>query len=165
MQMELHEKEEDVQHIEHITKRYVPIDDGGANRQAETIRQRTVFSCYHQGKGCGRMTAKAESPPVNGNEMKVSRRTLRIWPNGASVLGCAFITDERDINGILMIPNRHQDVRNRRFLVPSAGIVLRTGLLGFLLDLTFDRVQFFVGLRRLAYGRRCFHQPVNMTVA
>jgi len=38
-------------------------------------------------------------------------------------------------------------------------------LLGFLLDLTFDRVQFFVGLRRLAYGRRCFHQPVNMTVA
>ena len=126
MQMELHEKEEDVQHIEHITKRYVPIDDGGTNRQAETIRQRTVFSCYHQGKGCGRMTAKAESPPVNGNEMKVLRRTLWIWPNGASVLGCAFITDERDINGILMIPNRHQDVRNRRFLVPSAGIVLRT---------------------------------------
>jgi hypothetical protein len=32
MQMELHEKEEDVQHIEHITKRYVPIDDGGAKR-------------------------------------------------------------------------------------------------------------------------------------
>jgi hypothetical protein len=31
MQMELHEKEEDVQHIEHITKRYVPIDDGGAS--------------------------------------------------------------------------------------------------------------------------------------
>jgi hypothetical protein len=29
--MELHEKEEDVQHIEHITKRYVPIDDGGAS--------------------------------------------------------------------------------------------------------------------------------------
>jgi acyl-CoA reductase-like NAD-dependent aldehyde dehydrogenase len=29
MQMELHEKEQDVQHIEHITKRYVPIDDGG----------------------------------------------------------------------------------------------------------------------------------------
>src|SRR6202043_3850680 len=26
MQMELHEKEEDVQHIEHITKRFVPID-------------------------------------------------------------------------------------------------------------------------------------------
>ena len=126
MQMELHEKEEDVQHIEHITKRYVPIDDGGAKRQAETIRQRTVFSCYHQGKGCGRMTAKAESPPVNGNEMKVLRRTLWIWPNGASVLGGAFITDERDINGILMIPNRHQDVRNRRFLDPSAGIVLRT---------------------------------------
>ena len=126
MQMELHEKEEDVQHIEQITKRYVPIDDGGAKRQAETIRQRTVFSCCHQGKGCGRMTAKAESPPVNGNEMKVLRRTLWIWPNGASVLGCAFITDERDINGILMIPNRHQDVRNRRFLVPSAGIVLRT---------------------------------------
>ena len=125
MQMELHEKEEDVQHIEHITKRYVPIDDGGAKRQAETIRQRTVFSCYHQGKGCGRMTAKAESPPVNGNEMKVLRRTLWIWPNGASVLGGAFITDERDINGILMIPNRHQDVRNRRSLVPSAGIVLR----------------------------------------
>src|ERR1700737_102358 len=30
MQMELHEKEQDVQHIEHITKRYVPIDVGGA---------------------------------------------------------------------------------------------------------------------------------------
>jgi acyl-CoA reductase-like NAD-dependent aldehyde dehydrogenase len=30
MQMELHEKEQDVQHIQHITKRYVPIDGGGA---------------------------------------------------------------------------------------------------------------------------------------
>ena len=30
MQMELHEKEQDVQHIEHITKRYVPIDVGDA---------------------------------------------------------------------------------------------------------------------------------------
>ena len=47
MQMELHEKEEDVQHIEDITKRYAPIDDGGTKRQAETIRQRTVFSCYY----------------------------------------------------------------------------------------------------------------------
>jgi acyl-CoA reductase-like NAD-dependent aldehyde dehydrogenase len=28
MQMELHEKEQEVQHIEHITKRYVPIDGG-----------------------------------------------------------------------------------------------------------------------------------------
>src|ERR1700722_15536920 len=101
MQMELNEKEEDVQHIEHITKRYVPIDDGGAKRQAETIRQRTVFSCYHQGKGCGRMTAKAERPPVSGNEMKVLRRTLWIWPNGPSVLGCAFITNEQ---GDLSVP-------------------------------------------------------------
>jgi acyl-CoA reductase-like NAD-dependent aldehyde dehydrogenase len=30
MQMELHETEQDVQHIQHITKRYVPIDGGGA---------------------------------------------------------------------------------------------------------------------------------------
>jgi acyl-CoA reductase-like NAD-dependent aldehyde dehydrogenase len=30
MQMEVHEKEHEVQPIEHITKRYVPIDDGGA---------------------------------------------------------------------------------------------------------------------------------------
>jgi Aldehyde dehydrogenase family len=30
MQMELHENEQDVQHIEHITKRYFPIDVGGA---------------------------------------------------------------------------------------------------------------------------------------
>jgi hypothetical protein len=109
-----------------VTSAILPVNIG--KRQAETIRQRTVFSCYHQGKGCGRMTAKAESPPVNGNEMKVLRRTLWIWPNGASVLGCVFITDERDINGILMIPNRHQDFRNRRFLVPSAGIVLRTAV-------------------------------------
>ena len=49
------------------------------------------------------------------------------------------------------------------FQVPESFFEPR--LLGFLLDLTFDRVQFFVGLRRLAYGRRCFHQPVNMTVA
>jgi acyl-CoA reductase-like NAD-dependent aldehyde dehydrogenase len=30
MQMELPEKEQDIQHIEHITKRYVPIDVGDA---------------------------------------------------------------------------------------------------------------------------------------
>ena len=30
MQMELHEKAQDLQHIEHITKRYIPIDAGGA---------------------------------------------------------------------------------------------------------------------------------------
>jgi acyl-CoA reductase-like NAD-dependent aldehyde dehydrogenase len=30
MQMDLHEKERDVQQMEHVTKRYVPIDDGGA---------------------------------------------------------------------------------------------------------------------------------------
>ena len=35
MQMELHEKEEDVQHIEHITKRYVPIDVVGADQPME----------------------------------------------------------------------------------------------------------------------------------
>ena len=117
--------------------------------------------------GCGRMTAKAESPPTNGNEMKVLRRTLWIWPNGASVLGGAFITDERDINGILMIPDlidtRTLEIGVFLFQVPESFSEPR--LLGFLLDLTFDRVQFFVGLRRLAYGRRCFHQPVNMTVA
>jgi hypothetical protein len=72
------------------------------------------------------MTAKAESPPVNGNAMKVLRRTLCIWPKGASALRFAFITDKRDINGILMIPIRHEDVRNRRFLVPSAVIVFQT---------------------------------------
>ena len=60
---------------------------------------------YHQGKGCGRMTAKAESPPTNGNEMKVFRRTVCSWSNGGSALGFGFITDNRDINGILMIRN------------------------------------------------------------
>ena len=79
-------------------------------------------------KGCGRMTAKAESPPTNGNEMKVLRRTLCFWSNGVSPLGFTFITDNRDINGILMIRNRHQDFRNGRFLVPSAAIVVRTAV-------------------------------------
>lgn len=51
------------------------------------------------------MTAKAESPPANGNEMKVLRRTLCFWSNGASALGFTFITDIRDLNGILMIRN------------------------------------------------------------
>jgi len=82
MQTELHEKEEDVQHIEHITKRYVPIDDGGAKTAGRNYPPADSFSCYHQGKGCGRMTAKAESPSVNGNEMKVLHRTLWIGPNG-----------------------------------------------------------------------------------
>ena len=78
--------------------------------------------------GSGRMTAKAESPPTNGNEMKVLRRTLCFWSNGALALGFTFITDNRDINGILMIRNRHQDFRNGRFLVPSAAIVVRTAV-------------------------------------
>jgi len=30
MQMELHEKERDLEHMEHVTKRYIPIDDVGA---------------------------------------------------------------------------------------------------------------------------------------
>jgi hypothetical protein len=81
---------------------------------------------YHQGKGCGRMTAKAEIPPVNGNEMKVLRWTLCSWANRASVLGFAFITDNRDINGILMIRNRHQDLEIGVLRVSSAVIVVRT---------------------------------------
>jgi hypothetical protein len=63
------------------------------------------------------MTAKAEIPPVNGNEIKVlvpmarptnwrtepERRVLLCSrSNNASVLGFAFIIDDRDINGILM---------------------------------------------------------------
>ena len=108
------------------------------------------------------MTEKAESPPTNGNEMKVLRRTLWIWPNGASVLGGAFITDERDINGILMIPNRHQDVRNRRFLVPSAGIVLRTAVL--------ECRPFQAARRHLALSERktlvlvCFHHIASFKI-
>jgi acyl-CoA reductase-like NAD-dependent aldehyde dehydrogenase len=30
MQTELHEKEQDVGHMEHVTKRYIPMDAGGA---------------------------------------------------------------------------------------------------------------------------------------
>jgi hypothetical protein len=82
------------------------------------------------------MTAKAESPPVNDNEMKVLRRTLWIWPDGASVLGCAFITDERDINGILMIPNRHQALEIGAFLFQVPESFSEPRLFGFLLDLT-----------------------------
>jgi hypothetical protein len=52
------------------------------------------------------MTAKAEIPPINGNEMKVLRRMLCSWSNGTSAFGLAFITDNRDINGILMIRNK-----------------------------------------------------------
>jgi hypothetical protein len=63
--------------------------------------------------------------------MKVLRRTLCSWSNGASALGFAFITDNRDINGILMIRNRHQDFRNGRFLVSSAAIVVRLASLNF----------------------------------
>jgi acyl-CoA reductase-like NAD-dependent aldehyde dehydrogenase len=33
MQMELHEKEQDVGHMEHVTKRYIPIDDVGATNR------------------------------------------------------------------------------------------------------------------------------------
>jgi hypothetical protein len=60
-------------------------------------------------RGCGRMTAKAESPPTNGNEMKVLRRAVCSWSNGALVLGSAFITDNRNIDGILMFRIRHLD--------------------------------------------------------
>ena len=58
-----------------------------------------------QGKACGRTTAKAESPPTNGNDMKVLHRAVCSWSNGALVLGSAFMTDNRNIDGILMIRN------------------------------------------------------------
>ena len=106
------------------------------------------------------MTAKAEIPPVNGNEMKVLRWTLCSWANRASVLGFAFITDNRDINGILMIRNRHQDLEIGVLRVPSAVIVVRTAAT----RLALDRLPFFVGLQTFGVSRRRFHQPANMTV-
>jgi hypothetical protein len=43
---------------------------------------------YHQGKGCGRMTAKAESPPTNGKHQDF-RNGCFLVPSAAIVVRTA----------------------------------------------------------------------------